>query len=70
LRPRSCAASPAADLALAIFFGMTSAEGSALQLFFSAPGSQAMQYLPWSFVPTVLVPFYLIMHAQLRRLKT
>jgi hypothetical protein len=22
-----------------------------------------MQYLPWSFVPTVLVPIYLIMHA-------
>ena len=30
-----------------------------------------MQYLPWSFVPTVLVPFWLIVHAivwaQLRR---
>jgi len=22
-----------------------------------------MQYLPWSFVPTVLVPFWLILHA-------
>ena len=32
-----------------------------------------MQNLPWSFIPTVLVPFYLIIHAtiwaQLRRLK-
>ncbi len=53
----------AADLVLAIFLGVTSAEGSPLQLFHSSPGSGAMQYLPWSFVPTVLVPFYLMMHA-------
>ena len=26
-------------------------------------GSQAMQYLPLSLVPTVLVPFYLLTHA-------
>jgi hypothetical protein len=63
----------AADLVLAIFLGVTSAEGSSLQLFFWSPGSAAMQHLPWSFVPTVLVPFYLIMHAtiwgQLRALR-
>ena len=53
----------ASDLVLAIFLGVTSAEGSPLQLFYSSPGSDAMQHLPWSFVPTVLVPFYLIMHA-------
>ena len=53
----------AADLVLAIFLGVTSAEGSPLQLFYSSPGSNAMQHLPWSFVPTVLVPFFLIMHA-------
>jgi hypothetical protein len=52
-----------ADLVLAIFLGVTSAEGSPLQLFYSSPGSGAMQHLPWSFVPTVLVPLYLIMHA-------
>ncbi len=52
-----------ADLVLAIFLGVTSAEGSPLQLFHTAPGSEAMQHLPWSFVPTVLVPIYLIMHA-------
>lgn len=51
-----------ADLVLAIGFGITSAEGSPLQLF-SAPGSQAMQHVPWSFVPTVLVPIWLILHA-------
>jgi hypothetical protein len=63
-----------ADLVLAIFFGITSSDGAALQLFLYPPGSQAMQNLPWSFIPTVLVPFYLIMHAtvwaQLRRMKT
>jgi len=62
----------AADLVLAIAFGITSAEGSPLQLF-SGPGSQAMQHVPWSFVPTVLVPIWLILHAiiavQLRRAK-
>jgi hypothetical protein len=62
----------AADLVLAIAFGVTSAEGSPLQLF-PGPGSQAMQHAPWSFVPTVLVPIWLILHAiiavQLRRAK-
>ena len=62
-----------ADLVLAIGFGITSANGSPLQLF-GAPGSEAMQHLPWSFVPTVLVPLWLILHAiiavqLLRRLK-
>jgi len=60
-----------ADLVLAIALGVTSAEGSPLQIFTTAPGSAAMQQLPWSFVPTVLVPFWLILHAviwvQLRR---
>ena len=62
----------AADLVLAIAFGVTSAEGSPLQMF-PGPGSQAMQHVPWSFVPTVLVPIWLILHAiiavQLRRAK-
>jgi hypothetical protein len=60
----------AVDLVLAIGFGITSAEGSPLQLF-PGPGSGAMQHAPWSFVPTVLVPIWLILHAiiavQLRR---
>ena len=62
----------AADLVLAIAFGVMSAEGSPLQLF-SGPGSEAMQHAPWSFVPTVLVPIWLILHGiiavQLRRTK-
>jgi hypothetical protein len=60
-----------ADLVLAIALGVASAEGSPLQVFHTAPGSEAMQQLPWSFVPTVLVPLWLILHAiiwvQLRR---
>jgi hypothetical protein len=52
----------AADLVAAIALGVTSADGSPLQLF-AAPGSAAMQDLPWSFVPTVLVPIWLILHA-------
>jgi hypothetical protein len=63
-----------ADLVLAIALGVTSAEGSPLQVFHTAPGSEAMQQLPWSFVPTVLVPLWLILHAiiwaQLRRQPT
>jgi hypothetical protein len=62
----------AAALVLAIGFGITSARGSPLQLF-PSPGSEAMQYAPWSFVPTVLVPIWLILHAiiavQFRRAK-
>jgi hypothetical protein len=36
----------AADLVLAIAFGITSAEGSPLQRF-PGPGSEAMQHAPW-----------------------
>jgi hypothetical protein len=51
-----------ADLVLAIALGITSSEGSPLQIF-RGPGSDAMQHVPWSFVPTVLVPLWLILHA-------
>jgi hypothetical protein len=59
-----------ADLVLAIGLGVTSGQGSPLQVFHDAPGSAAMQHLPWAFVPTVLVPIWIILHgivfAQLR----
>jgi len=59
-----------ADLVLAIAFGVMSGQGSPLQVFHDAPGSEAMQTLPWAFVPTVLVPIWMILHgivfAQLR----
>ena len=58
------------DLVAAIALGVMSGDGSPLQVF-AAPGSGAMQMLPWSFVPTVLVPLWMILHAiiwaQLRR---
>jgi cytochrome bd-type quinol oxidase subunit 2 len=58
------------DLFAAVALGVTSANGSPLQLIHAGAGSEAIQSLPWSLVPTVLVPFYLIMHgiifAQLR----
>lgn len=52
----------AADLVIAVGLGVTSAAGSPLQIFVGGAGSDAMQVLPWSFVPTVLVPFFLLLH--------
>jgi hypothetical protein len=60
----------AADLIAAITLDVLSANGFAFRLTESGAGSNAVQYLPWSLIPTVLVPFYLIIHgvifAQLR----
>jgi hypothetical protein len=52
----------ALDLAVAVTLGVTSAQNSPVQLFDVGAGSTALQMLPWAFVPTVLVPFYLIVH--------
>jgi hypothetical protein len=61
----------ALDLVAAIVLGTISFNGGLGQLLFTGPGSNAIQFLPWSMIPTVLVPFYLIVHgvifAQLRR---
>jgi hypothetical protein len=58
------------DLLAAIALGVTSANGSPLQLIHAGAGSAAVLTLPWSLIPSVLVPFYLITHgiifAQLR----
>ena len=51
------------DLAAALALGVLSANGSPLQLIHAGAGSAAMQGLPWSLVPTVLVPLFLILHA-------
>ena len=60
------------DLVAAVFLGVTSANGSPLQLIHAGPGSAAVTLLPWALIPAVLVPFYLITHgmifAQLRAL--
>jgi hypothetical protein len=52
----------AADLILATVLGIGSAGGGPLNLIHAGVGSAAMQHLPFSLVPTVLVPFYLISH--------
>jgi hypothetical protein len=51
------------DLVAAVGLGLTSANGSPIQLLHVGVGSEAMQHLPSALVPTVLVPFYLILHA-------
>jgi hypothetical protein len=59
------------DLVAALAFGIISANGSPLQIIHAGQGSEAVQMLPWSLIPTVLVPIYLIVHgvifAQLAR---
>ena len=52
----------ALDLVVAVALGVTSAQGSPVQLFEAGIGSAAVQALPWAFIPAVLVPFYLIVH--------
>jgi len=51
------------DLIVAVTLGLTSRNGSPLQLIHAGVGSAAMTTLPWAFVPTVLVPFFLVVHA-------
>jgi hypothetical protein len=50
------------DLVVALVLGVMSAPGSLLQVF-PDPGSEAMTRLPLSFVPTVLVPIWMVLHA-------
>ena len=64
----------ALDLVLALALGVTTGPGP-LQIFGTGlSGPFAMLTLPWSLIPTVLVPFYLILHgivfAQLRQTHT
>jgi hypothetical protein len=62
------------DLVAALAFGIISANGSPLQIIHAGQGSEAVQMLPWSLIPTVLVPMFLIVHgvifAQLARKET
>jgi hypothetical protein len=50
------------DLIVAVALGLVSRNGSPLQLIHAGVGTAAMQTLPWAFVPSVLVPFFLIAH--------
>jgi hypothetical protein len=50
------------DLVAALALGIISANGSPLQIIHAGQGSEAVQMLPWSLIPTVLVPMFLIVH--------
>jgi hypothetical protein len=50
------------DLLAAVTLGTLSAEGTPFQLVHAGVGSQAVAHLPWSLIPTVLVPIFLILH--------
>jgi hypothetical protein len=62
------------DLVAALAFGIISANGSPLQIIHAGQGSEAVQMLAWSLIPTVLVPMFLIVHgiifARLAALRT
>ncbi|MEX0954333.1 MAG: hypothetical protein WDZ83_03865 [Rhizobiaceae bacterium] len=64
----------AADLIAAVALGTLSFNGFVLQMIEQGAGSDAVLGLPWSIIPTVLVPFYLITHgiifAQSRQWRT
>jgi hypothetical protein len=51
------------DLFVAVVLGVISRNGSPLQLIHAGVGSAGLTQFPWSLVPTVLVPYFLISHA-------
>src|SRR5579862_7193287 len=59
-----------ADLIVAVTLGVISGNGSPVQLIHAGVGSLAITHLPWSLIPTVLVPYFMVVHgiifAQLR----
>jgi hypothetical protein len=50
------------DLLSALTLGILSAPGAPFQQFGGTIGSTAIWTLPWSAIPTLLVPFYLVTH--------
>ena len=50
------------DLIVAIVLGLLSAQGTPFRVFTEDPGALAMSTLPWTFVPSMLVPIYLFIH--------
>jgi hypothetical protein len=51
------------DLVVAVVLGVTSRNGSPLQLIHAGVGSDALTAFPWVFVPLVLVPAFIVGHA-------
>jgi hypothetical protein len=52
----------ALDLVVAIALGALSAPGAPFRVFTDGPGTAAMTTLPWTLVPTTLVPLFLLIH--------
>jgi hypothetical protein len=50
------------DLVAAVTLGTLSATGAPFCVFRQPPGTSVMGTLPWAFVPTVLVPLYILIH--------
>jgi hypothetical protein len=50
------------DLFVAVFLGITSGNGTPLQVFHVGAGSAAISTLPWSLIPLVFVPLFLAGH--------
>lgn len=50
------------DLVTAVGLGMTSINGSPLQLIHAGAGTNAILHLPWALIPLFLVPCYMIGH--------
>jgi hypothetical protein len=54
-----------ADFMSAITLGVTSQQGSPLQIFVDAPGTGILGQLPWRFIPSYFVPLYIMIHVAL-----
>jgi hypothetical protein len=52
----------ALDLVVAVSLGILSAPGTPLRVFTDGPGTEAMTTLPWAFVPSMIVPLFLLIH--------
>jgi hypothetical protein len=50
------------DLVTAVTLGITSGNGSPLQLIHAGAGTEAIGSLPWSLIPVFLVPLFLMLH--------
>jgi hypothetical protein len=55
-------AAGALDLVVAVSLALLSAPGTPVRVFTDGPGALAMTTLPWTMVPTMLVPLYLLVH--------
>jgi len=52
----------ALDLVVAVTLGLLSAPGTPFRVFAEGPGTLAMTTLPWAFVPSMIVPLFLLIH--------